>query len=282
MIKPFSKRSLSLTLAAGILLLALAFSVSAGAEAQSTISAVASSSEIFYTGSDADAFRVAIDLSLGKDEPGISVYVVTVRWDPDALELIAAPDSYEGTGCYFTDAFSDGWNMIPNGTATLINTDAVSRGQITVTSGSAANRARSDGTLFVLNFRPKKAGVSTKITVTPGSSNVAPSAALSSASGRITNVTAETTLSLSIGSKPASGPSSEPGQPESPALRGDIDRNGQIDAPDYLLLKRAVLGTFVLAEDQLPLADVDCNGQINELDYLLLKRHVLGTYVIKQ
>lgn len=264
----FYKRVSAFALAA-LLLLALPMFASAGTAAKTTVSATVKTGEILYTGSDADAFRVAIDLSLGKNEPGISVYIVTVRWDPDALELITAPSSYEGTGCFFTDAFSDGWNMIPRGSATVVNTGALARGQITVTSGSASNLSTSDGTLFVLCFRPKKAGVTTKITVTPGSSNVAPSAALSSASGRITNVTAETTLSLSLVSKLS-------------MLRGDVNRDGQIDAMDYLLLKRHVLGTFLLTEEQQRPADVDRSGQIDEMDYLLLKRHVLGTYTIAQ
>lgn len=207
-----------------------------------------------------------MNLSLGKNEPGISSYVVTVRWDPKVLELVASPDSYEGTGCYFTDAFSDGWKMIPNGSATLINTDDVSKGKLTVISGNAENRALSDGTLFVLCFRPKTGDVNTEITVTPGSSNVSTGAALSSASGKITNVTAETKLSIALH--------------RASAKRGDVDQNGTIDALDYMLLKRHVLGSFKLSGEQLLLADVDRSGKLDALDYMLLKRHVLGTYVI--
>lgn len=239
--------------------------VSAGTSAKTTISAVTSTTDVLYSGNASDAFRVAIDLSLGREEPGIASYIVTVHWDPNALELVTSPDSYENTGCYFTDRFSDGWKMIPNGTSTLMNSDEISKGKLTVLSGSAENRGPSDGTLFVLNFRPKKGGVTTEITVTPGSLNVAPSAALSSASGKITNVTAETTLSLTL---------------RVSAQRGDVDQSGQINALDYLLLKRHVLGTFKLSDDRQLLADIDRNGQINAVDYLLLKRHVLGSYTI--
>lgn len=250
-----------------LLLSAFPLCVSAGTSAKTTVSATAKSTNILYSGDASDAFRVAVDLSLGKEEPGIASYIVTVRWDPTALELIASPDSYEGSGCYFTDRFSDGWKLIPNGTTTLVNTSEVSKGRLTVLSGSAEDRAFSDGTLFVLNFRPKKGGVglTTEITVTPGSSNVAPSAALSSASGGITNVTAETKLSLTL------LPS---------AQRGDVDRNGKINALDYLLLKRHVIGSFKLPAEQLLPADIDRNGKINALDYLLLKRHVIGSYRI--
>lgn len=249
-----------------LLLLALPLGVSAGTAAQTTISANVKSTEILYTGNTSDAFRVAIDLSLGKDEPGIAAYIVTVRWDPDVLDLIPSSDSYKGTGCYFTDSFSDGWEMIPDGTATVVNTAEVSKGKITVTSGSAENRARSDGTLFVLRFRPKKGDVSTDITVTPGSSNVSVSAALSSASGKITNVKAETKLTLDLRS--------------APEKRGDVDGNGTINSLDYMLLKRHVLGSFKLSDMQQLVADVNRDGTLNSLDYMLLKRHVLGTYVI--
>lgn len=230
-----------------------------------TVSAAALRTDIIYSGNASDAFRVAVNLSLGKEEPGIASYIVTVRWDPNALELIPSPDSYEGTGCYFTDAHSDRWKMIPNGTATLINTDEIAQGKLTVLSGSAENRGLSDGTLFLLNFRPKKGGVTTEITVSPGSSNVSPSAALSSASGKITNVTAETKLSLRL---------------HASSQRGDVDQNGQINALDYLLLKRHVLGTRQLSAERQLLADIDRNGSLNALDYLLLKRHVLGSHTI--
>ena len=241
------------------------FCVSAGTSTKTTLSANVKTTEILYSKNASDAFRVAIDLSLGKKEPGISAYVVTVRWDPKVLELVASPDTYEGTGCCFTDAFSDGWKMIPNGTATLVNTDEVANGRLTVISGSAENRSLSDGTLFVLNFRPKKGGVSTEITVTPGSPNVAPSAALSSASGKITNVTPETKLSLTL---------------RTSAQRGDVDQSGEIDSLDYLLLKRHVLGSLTLSAEQQLLADIDRSGSLDAQDYLLLKRYVMGTYVM--
>lgn len=192
---------------------------------------------------------------------------MTVRWDPNALELVTSPNSYEGTGCYFTDAFSDGWRMIPNGSFTLINTEEVSKGKITVTSGNANNRSVSDGTLFVLCFRPKKGGISTEITVTPGSSNVAPSAAFSSASGKFTSVETEgSKLPLKLLS--------------AAAQRGDVDANGKINALDYLMVKRHVLGTFTMNAAQQLLADINRDGRINALDYAFIKRHVLGTYQI--
>lgn len=61
---------------------------------------------------------------------------------------------------------------------------------------------------------------------------------------------------------------------------GDLGGDGQIDATDYMLLKRYCLGTFNLTEEQLAVADVNKDGDINALDYMLVKRHVLGTFKI--
>lgn len=63
-------------------------------------------------------------------------------------------------------------------------------------------------------------------------------------------------------------------------LLGDLGGNGEIDAADYLLLKRYCLGTFKLTDAQQSVADVNRDGAINALDYLLVKRHVLGTFKI--
>ncbi len=63
-----------------------------------------------------------------------------------------------------------------------------------------------------------------------------------------------------------------------PGLLGDLTNDGQINATDYMLLKRAVLGTFKLDEARRQNADVSQDGQINATDYMLLKRAVLGTF----
>lgn len=61
-------------------------------------------------------------------------------------------------------------------------------------------------------------------------------------------------------------------------LCGDVNGDGKANALDYLLLKRAVLGTYNLTEAGGKAADVNGDGKINAVDYMLLKRHVLGTY----
>ena len=63
--------------------------------------------------------------------------------------------------------------------------------------------------------------------------------------------------------------------------RGDVDGNGKIDAKDYLMAKRCVLGTYTPTETQKAGADVDGNGKIEAKDYLKIKGHVLGTYTIE-
>ncbi len=61
---------------------------------------------------------------------------------------------------------------------------------------------------------------------------------------------------------------------------GDVNGDGSIVAVDYLMLKRAVLGTYQLDESAEARGDIDGNGSVDSTDYFMLKRHVLGTYVI--
>ena len=60
--------------------------------------------------------------------------------------------------------------------------------------------------------------------------------------------------------------------------RGDVDADGDVDAVDYMMLKRAVLRTFKLTVRGELCADANGDGAVNSLDYMLVKRHVLGTF----
>lgn len=62
---------------------------------------------------------------------------------------------------------------------------------------------------------------------------------------------------------------------------GDVDGNGEVDAKDYMMVKRQVLGTFEIGERQ-PYADTDLDGDVTAKDYMQIKRQVLGTYEIKR
>lgn len=243
-----------------VLLILLCCPVSVFAAEDTTVFATANSTEIQYAGDGSDVFRTAVELELGDSESGIAAYVVTVTWDPDVLELTDG-------GIYFEDLYSEGYSMIPDG-STVVNTQNVAEGSVTVSSGSVYNRASSDGVLFLLEFRPKNVTAETKVTVTLGSKNVTAENALSSEDKRITNVTEETSLTLSVS--------------ERKTLRGDINGDGAINATDYILLKRHVLRSHTLADGQRQAADINSDGRINATDYILLKRHVLKTYTIVQ
>lgn len=64
-------------------------------------------------------------------------------------------------------------------------------------------------------------------------------------------------------------------------MLGDVNGDGEIDKYDYILVKRSVLGTIELDEDQLVAADVNKKDGVEKYDYILVKRYVLGTYKIE-
>jgi len=59
---------------------------------------------------------------------------------------------------------------------------------------------------------------------------------------------------------------------------GDVDMDGDVDATDYVLVKRSVLKTYTLDDEQFACADVDGDSDVDATDYVLVKRMVLGTY----
>lgn len=56
--------------------------------------------------------------------------------------------------------------------------------------------------------------------------------------------------------------------------KGDINKDGQIDAIDLLLLKKYLLGIEPIVNTQL--ADMDENGEVNAIDFSLLKKYLLA------
>ena len=64
-------------------------------------------------------------------------------------------------------------------------------------------------------------------------------------------------------------------------LLGDVNSDGKINEYDYILVARAILGTYTLSDEQKVLSDINKDGVINEYDYILIARHHFGTYVIE-
>lgn len=63
--------------------------------------------------------------------------------------------------------------------------------------------------------------------------------------------------------------------------KGDVNADGVIDAKDYLYVKKAVLGTIKLSDDQEFRADINNDGKVDAKDYLGIKKSALGTYKIQ-
>jgi len=66
---------------------------------------------------------------------------------------------------------------------------------------------------------------------------------------------------------------------EDPSLKlGDINSDGQIDAIDFQLVKKYLLGLGAIENTKL--ADLDANGTVDALDFMLLKQYLLGTITV--
>ncbi|PKM62995.1 MAG: hypothetical protein CVU97_02625 [Firmicutes bacterium HGW-Firmicutes-21] len=63
-------------------------------------------------------------------------------------------------------------------------------------------------------------------------------------------------------------------------IKGDINGDGLVNAKDYLIVKRAYLGSFELSDIQLKSACFENTPAPTTKDYLKIKRHFLGTYNI--
>lgn len=60
--------------------------------------------------------------------------------------------------------------------------------------------------------------------------------------------------------------------------KGDLNGNGQVDAQDYAMCKRAYLGNYQLNNVQFAAADINGNGVIDVSDYTKISRFTLETY----
>ena len=71
--------------------------------------------------------------------------------------------------------------------------------------------------------------------------------------------------------EPSGGGSDLPGE-----NAGDINGNGEVDAVDYILLKKLILGSLEPTPEQASRMDVNGDGETDARDYILLKRIVLN------
>ena len=58
--------------------------------------------------------------------------------------------------------------------------------------------------------------------------------------------------------------------------KGDVNGDGEVSALDYFLIKRSVVGTYVLSVDERKRADVNGDGEVDVKDYVAVKKIVLG------
>ena len=61
-------------------------------------------------------------------------------------------------------------------------------------------------------------------------------------------------------------------------MLGDVNANGEIDATDYTLLKRAYFGIYEVGGEVEMYSDTNESGGIDATDYVLLKRAYFGIY----
>ncbi len=61
---------------------------------------------------------------------------------------------------------------------------------------------------------------------------------------------------------------------------GDINGDVDIDAADYILVKRHIIGNKLLTEAQVKRADINGDGEVDAADYILIKRHIIGNKLI--
>ncbi len=65
-------------------------------------------------------------------------------------------------------------------------------------------------------------------------------------------------------------------------IKGDTNGDGKVSSQDYLLLKRAMFGTYNLTDAYMKAALIAGKPELDVTDYVLVKRHCFGTYIIEQ
>lgn len=63
---------------------------------------------------------------------------------------------------------------------------------------------------------------------------------------------------------------------DSDEVAGDVNGDGVLSALDYMIIKRAVLGSITLSREETYAADVNKDGEVDSRDYMTIKRAILG------
>lgn len=75
-------------------------------------------------------------------------------------------------------------------------------------------------------------------------------------------------------------PTPDPTETPQPYLRGDVDRNGAVEASDALLVLKQVVRLTALDEEQTALADVNTDGEVTAADALRILQYVVKMITI--
>ncbi|GAE89984.1 dockerin type I domain-containing protein [Acetivibrio straminisolvens] len=62
-------------------------------------------------------------------------------------------------------------------------------------------------------------------------------------------------------------------------IYGDLNSDGKTNSTDYALMKRFLLDSISLTNEQIKAADVNLDGKVNSTDYAVLKRFILGSII---
>ena len=57
---------------------------------------------------------------------------------------------------------------------------------------------------------------------------------------------------------------------------GDVNMDGTINSPDYILVRKYIMKTITLSNAQMILADMNSDGRINAQDYILIRKIILN------
>ncbi len=63
--------------------------------------------------------------------------------------------------------------------------------------------------------------------------------------------------------------------PAEPFEQGDVNGDGEVDAVDYIMLRKTILGTYDASEEENARMDLNGDGEVDSIDYILLKKLVL-------